>query len=77
MTMIVKLVRYTFPDDPDWLLVGKHVPLGTKYEVWGYHKEGYIGNDELGRKRETELYLLLGNEGFGWMPTVCFEFVQE
>lgn len=77
MTLIVKLISHTFPDDPNWIIVEKHVPLGTTYEVFGYHRDGHIANDELGKIRKTDLYLLSGNNGFGWLPTACFEFVQE
>ena len=77
MTLSVKLVRHTFPDDPDWILVEQIIPLGTTYRVLGYYRDGFIRNDDTGKERNIELLLLIGNGDFGWLPAACFEFIEE
>jgi hypothetical protein len=71
--MIVQLVRHTFPDRPDWEIIGRHVPLGTKYEVLGFESRGRILNLNTGEVRDMSLYLVGGNEDIGWLPAICFE----
>jgi hypothetical protein len=71
--MIIQLVRHTFPDRPDWEIIGRHVPLGTKYEVLGYESRASIMNLITGETRNISLYLVGGNEDIGWLPTICFE----
>ena len=75
--MKVKLVRYTFPDRPDWEIIEPKVPLGTIYEVFGYDRDCLIVNDELKASRQVDAYFLVGNNNQGWLPTVCFETVHE
>jgi len=75
--MKVKLVRYTFPDRPDWEVVERNVPLGTIYEVFAYDRDFVIVNEELKEVRPIDAYFLIGNNSQGWLPTVCFETVHE
>lgn len=75
--MIVQLVRHSFPDRPDWLIVDESVPLGTRYEVIGYNRDMTILNATLKEAREIDAYLLAGNGGVGWLPTICFEPIKE
>ncbi len=75
--MTVQLIRRNFPDRPDWPVVGENVPIGTRYEVLGYERGMSILNLISGEMRDVECYFLLGNNGTGWMPTVCFEVVKE
>ena len=75
--MIVKLIRHNFPDRPDWLIIEETVPLGTRYEVIGYDRELMISNSLLKEVRAIEAYLVSGNNGMGWLPTICFETVRE
>lgn len=75
--MLVKLVRHTFPDRPDWAVIDESVPLGTVYEVIGYDRDFVIINEELHEIRPVGAFLLLGRSGTGWLPTVCFERVEH
>lgn len=75
--MKVQLVRHAFPDKPNWIIVSKEVPIGTKYEVIGYDRDYTIFNLDSNEIRPVEAYFLIGNGGSGWLPTVCFEIVRE
>jgi hypothetical protein len=75
--MTVQLIRYTFPDRPDWEVVNKSVPLGTKYEVVGYDRHFRIMNLLTGEIRPVQSYFLVGNDDSGWMPVDCFETIGE
>jgi hypothetical protein len=75
--MKVRLVRYTFPDRPDWEIIEQKVPLGTVYEVFGYDRNFFIVNEALQEVRPIDAYYLIGNNHRGWLPTVCFETVHE
>ena len=76
--MIVQLIRHTFPDDPDWIIVNKTVPIGTRYEVEGYFHDGFRVVNLITREtRDVEVYFLVGNGDKGFLPTICFEPVSE
>ena len=69
----VKLVRHTFPDRPDWLVMDESTPLGTLYYVLD-KKDGFIlRNLQTNESRPVTCYLLDGNGDVGWMPIDCFE----
>lgn len=74
--MLVKLVRHTFPDRPDWIIVEESVPIGTIYEVLGYDRDFLIINEELREARPVGAFLLKGNDSMGWLPSVCFERIE-
>jgi hypothetical protein len=74
--MKVELVRHSFPDRPDWILINETVPLGTRYEVLGYDSRYTIENLLFHEKRNIEVYLLRENGHEGWLPKVCFEPVK-
>lgn len=74
--MKVKLVRHTFPDRPDWVLIEESVPLGTIYEVIGYDAEVSIYNQELKETRKQDHYIVIGNGDKGYLPTCVFEVVK-
>ena len=65
------------PNRPDWPIVEESVPLGTVYEVMGYHREAVIFNSELNEAMFTDTYFLVGNGSAGWMPTICFEVTKH
>ena len=73
--MKVQLVRHSFPDRPDWILIEETVSLGTIYEVMAYSRDFMIINEILREKREIEAYFVKGNHGEGWLPKVCFEMI--
>lgn len=75
--MKVKLVRHTFPDAQDWVIVDTDVPLGTIYEVMGYDRDMTIVDGYTGRMRHVECYLVSGNGDTGFLPTCLFEAVHE
>lgn len=75
--MLVKLVRHTFPDRPDWVLIEESVPVGTVYEVHGYDRDFVVLNEQLREARPISAYLLKRDDEMGWLPTVCFEMVYE
>jgi hypothetical protein len=75
--MKVKLIRHTFPDDKEWIIVDETVPLGTEYEVMGYDRDMIIANGYTGQMKHVECYLLAGNGDVGFLPTCLFEAVHE
>ena len=75
--MVVKLIRYNLKDAPEWFVINETVPLGTLYEVMGYHKDATMVNLEQGFIKKIDLYLLRGNGGEGWLPAECFEIIPE
>lgn len=75
--MIVKLIRHTFPDKPDWIIMSPEIPIGTRYEVIGYDRDFTIVNLDSHERRLVEVYFLLRNGSSGWLPTICFEMVRE
>jgi len=74
--MKVKLVRYTVPGRPDWLVIEKKVPLGTVYEVFGYDRDTVLVNDELKVAMPVDAYYHIGNNSQGWLPQICFVVVH-
>ena len=74
--MMVKLVRHTFPDRPDWVIIEESVPLGTVYEVLGYDRDFLIVNEELREIRPIGAFLLSRDNEMGWLPSICFERVE-
>lgn len=72
----VKLIRHTFPDAEDWIIVDINVPLGTLYEVIGYDRNMSIIDINTGRKKHVECYLLDGNGDVRFLPTCIFEQVE-
>jgi hypothetical protein len=75
--MLVKLVRHTFPDRPDWVLIEESVPIGTIYEVYGFDRDFVIMNHLLKEARPISAFLLKRNDEMGWLPTVCFERIED
>lgn len=76
--MIVKLVRHSFPDDPNWIIVNPKVPIGTKYRVIKHYPTGAVlVSKETGMERAVEVYLLEGNNDTGYLPCICFEEVLD
>jgi hypothetical protein len=75
--MMVKLVRHTFPDRPDWTIIDESIPLGKIYEVRGYDSEFIILNHELQEVRPVGAFLLRDSKEEGWLPCVCFEKVDD
>lgn len=75
--MLVKLVRHTFPDRPDWVIVEKSVPIGTVYEVLGYDRDFVIINEELREVRPVGAFFLKREDSMGWLPSVCFERIDN
>jgi hypothetical protein len=75
--MMVKLVRYSFPDRPDWTIIDESVPLGKIYEVIGYDREFIIVNEQLRAVRPVGAFLLKDDKETGWLPCVCFERITE
>lgn len=74
---MVKLVRHTFPDRPDWTIIDESVPLGKIYEVIGYDREFIIVNEQLRAVRPVGAFLLKDDKETGWLPCVCFERITE
>lgn len=74
--MFVQLVRHSFPDRPDWILISEHVPLGTRYEVMAYNRDIEIYNSVLKETRNIEVYFVKGNGNSGWLPKICFETIE-
>ncbi len=75
--MLVKLVRHTFPDRPDWIIIEESIPLGKLYEVIGYDSEFIMLNHELREARPVGAFLLKDEKETGWLPCVCFEKVDD
>jgi len=75
--MQVKLVRHTFPDRPDWIIIDESIPLGKIYEVLGYDRQFIIINTQLNIARPVGAFLLRDSNEEGWLPCVCFEKVDE
>lgn len=78
--MRVRLARYNFPDNPEWIIMSETIPLGTEYEVVGYRaeNEGFtITNLYTKEQKPVACYLLKGNGDTGWLPTCCFEPIEE
>jgi hypothetical protein len=76
--MRVRLIRYSFPDMPDWDIVNRDVPLGTVYEVLGYDRNSVTIYDTLtGRSRQVECYFVERDGASGYMPCVCLEPCNE
>lgn len=75
--MRVKLIRHTFPDFEDWVVVETDVPLGTIYEVMGYDRDMVIVDGFTGRMKHVECFLLAGNGDVGFLPTCLFEAVDN
>lgn len=73
--MKVKLVRYSFPDKPEWEIIRDTVPLGTIYEVLAHHSGIVVMNEEFGT-REIDCYEVEGNGSTGLLPTCVFEIVE-
>ena len=75
--MQVKLIRHTFPDAQDWIVIDEDVPLGTIYEVMGYDRDMVMVDGNTGRMKQVECFLLAGNGDVGFLPTCLFEAVHE
>lgn len=75
--MLVKLVRHSFPDRPDWIIIEESIPLGKIYEVRGYDSEFIILNSQLREVRPIGAFLLRDDKEEGWLPCVCFEKVDD
>ncbi len=75
--MIVKLARYTFPDDPNWEVMKSHIPLGTEYEVLGFVARMDMLDLDRGRLRFEDCYLVRRVDKTdimpGFVPVVVFE----
>lgn len=74
--MLVKLVRHTFPDRPDWVIIEESVPIGTVYEVLGYDRDFVIINEQLHEIRPIGAFLVKREDEAGWLPAICFERVE-
>lgn len=76
--MQAKLITHTFPDDPDWELVSKEVPLGTVYEVFGFDSRLTVLDLETGKARDVACYYVFRpGTGYGFLPCICLEAIKE
>ena len=73
--LVVKLVRYSFPDDPDWVIIEESVPLGTIYKVLGVAKDITITNENLNKSKVVDCYIVLRDGDYmpGYMPADLLE----
>lgn len=72
-----KLVRYSFPDDENWLVVDESTPLGTTYTIID-EKDGFVLHDKsTGKSRKVKCYLADGNGDVGWLPVDVFEIIGD
>lgn len=77
MVTTLKLVRRTFADRPDWVLVDEGIPIGTVYRMLELPQEGFVVKRlDTGETREL-LAVLVERDGAepGYMPLEVFEFV--
>jgi hypothetical protein len=57
-TAFATLLRRTFKDRPDWVLINEDVPLGTNYQIYAFRPEGItIINIETKEERPVMCYL--------------------
>ena len=75
--MKVRLAQHAFPDRPDWPIIKDDVPLGTEYEVIGFHADLTLQNIGTGETRDVDCFHVIGNGSEGWLPCVCFELAKE
>lgn len=72
--MIVKLIRHSFPDRPQWIIIDEDIPLGTEYEVFGYDADMMISSCSMHEVRPVDCFFVqrIDNKERGWLPCICF-----
>ena len=72
--LVVKLERYTFKDDPEWVIVEENIPLGTIYFILGQASNMTIVNEGLKKQRIIDVYMVTrdGDNQAGWLPVDVF-----
>jgi hypothetical protein len=77
--MKLKLVRHTFPDDPDWIILRENIPIGTEYEMLGYESDMQLWNASMNKTRTIDCYFVrrLNDDRLGYVPCICLEMIES